>query len=317
MCATLTRSSSVLTRPAYSSMSFGLVPAASTRLGLSISCGIAATLHGHAMTMETTKLGTAERQPHLPRHDAHGRQDASRRGPPDARPLRRGRREVPRHRRRLRRRRVRAHARSVAGLAARRGRRGHEGPHEGLRPAGRGLAPDRIRAACDASLRRLGIDVIDLYQVHAPDPETPLEETLEALDGLVRPARCARSARRTTRPGCSRGPFAAGPQRLGAVRLAPAAVLAGGALGRGRDPAVLPRRRDRADPVGPARSRLPHGQVLARHRAARGFADGRGGRRHRGGAPPPRGRAQLPGRRRGGGDRLRAGATISRSRWRG
>ena len=53
-------------------------------------------------------------------------------------------------------------------------------------PGGEGLAPDRIRAACDASLKRLGIDVIDLYQVHAPDPSVPLEETLEALDGLVR-----------------------------------------------------------------------------------------------------------------------------------
>lgn len=53
-------------------------------------------------------------------------------------------------------------------------------------PGGEGLAPDRIRAACDASLRRLGIDVIDLYQVHAPDPSVPVEDTLEALDGLVR-----------------------------------------------------------------------------------------------------------------------------------
>ncbi len=53
-------------------------------------------------------------------------------------------------------------------------------------PPGQGLAPDRVRAACDASLRRLGVEVIDLYQVHAPDPEVPLEETLEALDGLVR-----------------------------------------------------------------------------------------------------------------------------------
>lgn len=52
-------------------------------------------------------------------------------------------------------------------------------------PGGQGLAPDRIRAACDASLKRLGVDVIDLYQVHAPDPQVPLEETLEALDGLV------------------------------------------------------------------------------------------------------------------------------------
>ena len=53
-------------------------------------------------------------------------------------------------------------------------------------PGGQGLDPDRIRAACDASLRRLGVDEIDLYQVHAPDPEVPLEATLEALDGLVR-----------------------------------------------------------------------------------------------------------------------------------
>jgi aryl-alcohol dehydrogenase-like predicted oxidoreductase len=53
-------------------------------------------------------------------------------------------------------------------------------------PPGEGLAPDRIRAACDASLRRLGTDVIDLYQVHAPDPDVALEESLKALDGLVR-----------------------------------------------------------------------------------------------------------------------------------
>jgi aryl-alcohol dehydrogenase-like predicted oxidoreductase len=52
-------------------------------------------------------------------------------------------------------------------------------------PEGEGLAPDRIRAACEASLRRLRLDVIDLYQVHAPDPQVPLEETLAALNGLV------------------------------------------------------------------------------------------------------------------------------------
>jgi aryl-alcohol dehydrogenase-like predicted oxidoreductase len=53
-------------------------------------------------------------------------------------------------------------------------------------PGGAGLAPKRIRDACDASLRRLGTDVIDLYQVHAPDPAVPIEDTLEALQGLVR-----------------------------------------------------------------------------------------------------------------------------------
>src|SRR3954465_6857730 len=68
--------------------------------------------------------------------------------------------------------------RDDAGLAA-------EGRLATDDPPGEGLAPDRIRAACDASLRRLGVDVIDLYQVHAPDPDVPLEATLEALDGLV------------------------------------------------------------------------------------------------------------------------------------
>jgi aryl-alcohol dehydrogenase-like predicted oxidoreductase len=53
-------------------------------------------------------------------------------------------------------------------------------------PGGAGLAPERIRAACDASLRRMDIDEIDLYMLHAPDPDVDLEATLEALDGLVR-----------------------------------------------------------------------------------------------------------------------------------
>ena len=53
-------------------------------------------------------------------------------------------------------------------------------------PGGQGLSADRVARACEASLRRLGTDAIDLYQVHAPDPATPLEETLEALDALVR-----------------------------------------------------------------------------------------------------------------------------------
>ncbi|GAB3450634.1 aldo/keto reductase [Actinophytocola sediminis] len=53
-------------------------------------------------------------------------------------------------------------------------------------PGGQGLSPERIRAACDASLRRLGVDTIDLYQVHGPDPAVPIEDTLAALDELVR-----------------------------------------------------------------------------------------------------------------------------------
>jgi aryl-alcohol dehydrogenase-like predicted oxidoreductase len=43
-----------------------------------------------------------------------------------------------------------------------------------------------IMAACEASLKRLGTDYLDLYQIHQPDPATPEEETLATLDNLVR-----------------------------------------------------------------------------------------------------------------------------------
>jgi aryl-alcohol dehydrogenase-like predicted oxidoreductase len=46
--------------------------------------------------------------------------------------------------------------------------------------------PDWVARACEDSLRRLGTDRIDLYWLHAPDPETPIGDTLAALDRLVR-----------------------------------------------------------------------------------------------------------------------------------
>ncbi len=49
-----------------------------------------------------------------------------------------------------------------------------------------GNSRKHVLDAVDASLRRLGTDYIDLYQLHAPDPETPIDETLKALDDLVR-----------------------------------------------------------------------------------------------------------------------------------
>jgi aryl-alcohol dehydrogenase-like predicted oxidoreductase len=53
-------------------------------------------------------------------------------------------------------------------------------------PGDRGLAPDRIRRQIEGSLERLGVDHVDLYVIHEPDPDTPVGDTLEALDGLVR-----------------------------------------------------------------------------------------------------------------------------------
>jgi aryl-alcohol dehydrogenase-like predicted oxidoreductase len=53
-------------------------------------------------------------------------------------------------------------------------------------PNGSGLSARHLTRALDSSLRRLGVDAVDLYQVHAFDPWTPLEETLRTLDGFVR-----------------------------------------------------------------------------------------------------------------------------------
>jgi aryl-alcohol dehydrogenase-like predicted oxidoreductase len=53
-------------------------------------------------------------------------------------------------------------------------------------PNGRGLSRKHILAAIDASLRRLGMDYVDLYQIHRWDYETPIEETMEALHDVVR-----------------------------------------------------------------------------------------------------------------------------------
>jgi len=59
----------------------------------------------------------------------------------------------------------------------------------GSRSWDRGLSRKHILDAIDASLRRLGTDYVDLYQVHHFDPETPVDETVEALDTVVRSGR--------------------------------------------------------------------------------------------------------------------------------
>src|SRR5580700_1227247 len=53
-------------------------------------------------------------------------------------------------------------------------------------PNGAGLSARHLTRALDASLRRLGLEAVDLYQVHAFDALTPMEETLRTLDGFVR-----------------------------------------------------------------------------------------------------------------------------------
>ena len=54
------------------------------------------------------------------------------------------------------------------------------------RPTQRGLSRKHVRDACDAALKRLRVDYLDLYYCHRPDPDTPVAETVAAMDALVR-----------------------------------------------------------------------------------------------------------------------------------
>jgi aryl-alcohol dehydrogenase-like predicted oxidoreductase len=58
-------------------------------------------------------------------------------------------------------------------------------------PNGAGLSARHLTRALDASLSRLGVDRVDLYQVHSWDPVTPVEETVRTLDGFVRAGKIA------------------------------------------------------------------------------------------------------------------------------
>lgn len=73
--------------------------------------------------------------------------------------------------------------RDEAVIATKFGHSAYETPLDELGPKG---ARAYVRAAVEGSLRRLGVDRVDLYQLHTPDPSTPIAETLGALDELVR-----------------------------------------------------------------------------------------------------------------------------------
>ena len=74
--------------------------------------------------------------------------------------------------------------------------------------------PDYVRACCEASLRRLGVDVIDLYYQHRVDPATPIEETVGAMAELVRQGKVrhlglSEAAPATIRRACAVHPITA------------------------------------------------------------------------------------------------------------
>jgi aryl-alcohol dehydrogenase (NADP+) len=84
-------------------------------------------------------------------------------------------------------------------------------------PNDQGLSRQHIVEAVDASLRRLGTDYIDLYQTHYFDPKTPIDETLRALDDLVRSGR-VRYVGCSNYPGWRLSEALAASERLGLER---------------------------------------------------------------------------------------------------
>ena len=112
--------------------------------------------------------------------------------------------------------------------------------------------PDYVRQCCDASLKRLGVDVIDLYYQHRVDPNTPIEDTVGAMAELVREGKVrflglSEAAPDTVRRAHAVHPIAALQTEYSLwSREAAEAIAADGA-----------RARHRLRPVQSARSRLP------------------------------------------------------------
>ena len=121
------------------------------------------------------------------------------------------------------------------------------------RPTAVGCRARRILHEIDASLQRLGIDYVDLYQIHRWDPHTPIEETMEALHDVVK----AGKARYIGASSMYAWQFAKAQQvaeRNGWTRFVRMQNRAQPALprGRARDAAAVPRPGRRRHPLEPA-----------------------------------------------------------------
>ena len=168
-------------------------------------------------------------------------------------------------------------------------------------PNGRGLSRKHILAAIDASLQRLDMDYVDLYQIHRWDPQTPIEETMEALHDVVRAGQGALHRRQQhARLAVRQGPARRRAQRLDALRLDAEPLQPPLPRGGARDDPAVHRPGRRRHPLEPAGARLPHRHAHPRGRAAhdargdrrlpgRPLRPPRGLRRHR---PPQRGGRQ-------------------------
>ena len=112
--------------------------------------------------------------------------------------------------------------------------------------------PEYVRSACDASLSRLGVDVIDLYYQHRVDPNVPIEDTVGAMAELVRAGKVRYLGLSEAAPATIRRAHAAHP--ISALQTEYSLWTA---RRRGRDPPVGARAGDRVRRLQPARPGLP------------------------------------------------------------
>ena len=140
-------------------------------------------------------------------------------------------------------------------------------------PLQRGGSRRWVMKAAEASLRRLGTDYIDLYQMHFPDAGTPIEETLRALDDLVRAGQGpVPRLLELQRLAGGRGRLDREEREPVAVRLRAELLQPDRAQRRARAGAGVQRVRARRAAVLPARERAAHREVPARPGGARGHA---------------------------------------------
>ena len=141
-------------------------------------------------------------------------------------------------------------------------------------PDDRGLGHERILRELDGSLGRLGTERVDLYLTHEPDEETPIEETLRALDEVVRAGK-AGAIGASNLDGAGLEEALETSTRLGLARYGwvqnEYSLLRREA--EARDPSDLRARGARLHAVQPARRRVADGEVPARRGVPFGLAD--------------------------------------------
>ncbi len=139
------------------------------------------------------------------------------------------------------------------------------GPKPAFRPNVSGLSRKHILDAVDASLKRLGTDYIDLYQIHRFDAATPVEETMAALDDVVRAGKVRYLGASSMWAWQFAKAAARGrAQRRGEIRVDAEPLQPRLPRGGAGDDSLLPRHGRGRHAVEPAGPRLPGRQPLAR-----------------------------------------------------